>query len=48
MIDLPQTYLEPILVTTRPPCAKVRFDTEFLSLTQERRRRHRGWPTGAR
>jgi 2,4-dichlorophenol 6-monooxygenase len=36
MIDLPQTYLEPILVTNAAARgAKVRFDTEFLSLTQD-------------
>ena len=35
MIDLPQTYLEPILVTNAAARgAKVRFDTEFLSLDQ--------------
>jgi 2,4-dichlorophenol 6-monooxygenase len=36
MIDLPQTYLEPILVTQAAARgAKVRFDTEFLSLDQD-------------
>ncbi|MCK8681708.1 FAD-dependent monooxygenase [Streptomyces lichenis] len=36
MIDLPQTYLEPILTTTAAARgAKVRFDTEFLHLTQD-------------
>ncbi|MFF4350315.1 FAD-dependent oxidoreductase [Streptomyces sp. NPDC001530] len=36
MIDLPQTYLEPILVNNAAVRgAKVRFDTEFLSLTQD-------------
>jgi 2,4-dichlorophenol 6-monooxygenase len=36
MIDLPQTYLEPILVTNAAARgAKVRFDTEFLSLSQD-------------
>lgn len=36
MIDLPQTYMEPILVTQAAARgAKVRFDTEFLSLTQD-------------
>ncbi|HWC81478.1 MAG TPA: FAD-dependent monooxygenase [Pseudonocardiaceae bacterium] len=36
MIDLPQTYLEPILITNAAARgAKVRFDTEFLSLTQD-------------
>jgi 2,4-dichlorophenol 6-monooxygenase len=36
MIDLPQTYLEPILVTNAAARgAKVRFDTEFLSLEQD-------------
>ncbi|MDQ3404334.1 MAG: FAD-dependent monooxygenase [Actinomycetota bacterium] len=36
MIDLPQTYLEPILVTNAASRgAKVRFDTEFLSLEQD-------------
>jgi 2,4-dichlorophenol 6-monooxygenase len=36
MIDLPQTYLEPILVNNAAARgAKVRFDTEFLSLTQD-------------
>ena len=36
MIDLPQTYLEPILVTNAAARgAKVRFDTEFLSLDQD-------------
>ncbi|MGW3730545.1 FAD-dependent oxidoreductase, partial [Streptomyces sp. NPDC000851] len=36
MIDLPQTYLEPILTTNAAARgAKVRFDTEFLSLTQD-------------
>jgi 2,4-dichlorophenol 6-monooxygenase len=36
MIDLPQTYLEPILVTNAAARgAKVRFDTEFLSFTQD-------------
>jgi 2,4-dichlorophenol 6-monooxygenase len=36
MIDLPQTYLEPILVTNAAARgAKVRFDTEFVSLTQD-------------
>jgi 2,4-dichlorophenol 6-monooxygenase len=36
MIDLPQTYLEPILLQNAAARgAKVRFDTEFLSLTQD-------------
>jgi 2,4-dichlorophenol 6-monooxygenase len=36
MIDLPQTYLEPILVTNAAARgAKVRFDTEFLSMEQD-------------
>jgi 2,4-dichlorophenol 6-monooxygenase len=36
MIDLPQTYLEPILVTNAAARgAKVRFDTEFVSLSQD-------------
>jgi len=36
MIDLPQTYLEPILVTNAAARgARVRFDTEFLSLEQD-------------
>jgi 2,4-dichlorophenol 6-monooxygenase len=36
MIDLPQTYLEPILVThAAARGAKVRFDTEFVSFTQD-------------
>ncbi|MFF0203745.1 FAD-dependent oxidoreductase [Streptomyces sp. NPDC005017] len=36
MIDLPQTYLEPILVNNAASRgAKVRFDTEFLSFTQD-------------
>ncbi|GAA4670331.1 FAD-dependent monooxygenase [Amycolatopsis dongchuanensis] len=36
MIDLPQTYLEPILVSNAAARgAKVRFDTEFLSLEQD-------------
>ncbi|MGW0694345.1 FAD-dependent oxidoreductase [Streptomyces sp. NPDC002738] len=36
MIDLPQTYLEPILVKNAAERgAKVRFDTEFLSLEQD-------------
>jgi 2,4-dichlorophenol 6-monooxygenase len=36
MIDLPQTYLEPILVTgAAARGAKVRFDTEFLTLEQD-------------
>jgi 2,4-dichlorophenol 6-monooxygenase len=36
MIDLPQTYLEPILVSNAAARgAKVRFDTEFLSLAQD-------------
>lgn len=36
MIDLPQTYLEPILVSNAAARgAKVRFDTEFLSLHQD-------------
>jgi 2,4-dichlorophenol 6-monooxygenase len=36
MIDLPQTYLEPILVTNAAARgAKVRFDTEFLSFEQD-------------
>ncbi|MET8213033.1 FAD-dependent oxidoreductase [Streptomyces sp. NPDC055059] len=36
MIDLPQTYLEPILLKNAAARgAKVRFDTEFLSLTQD-------------
>ncbi|HEX3790526.1 MAG TPA: FAD-dependent monooxygenase [Pseudonocardiaceae bacterium] len=36
MIDLPQTYLEPILVTNAAARgAKVRFDTEFLELLQD-------------
>ncbi|GEC03516.1 2,4-dichlorophenol 6-monooxygenase [Streptomyces spinoverrucosus] len=36
MIDLPQTYLEPILTTNAAARgAKIRFDTEFLSLTQD-------------
>jgi 2,4-dichlorophenol 6-monooxygenase len=36
MIDLPQTFLEPILVTNAAARgAKVRFDTEFLSLEQD-------------
>jgi hypothetical protein len=36
MIDLPQTYLEPILVTNAAARgAKVRFDTEFLALDQD-------------
>jgi 2,4-dichlorophenol 6-monooxygenase len=36
MIDLPQTYLEPILVgNAAARGAKVRFDTEFVSLTQD-------------
>ncbi|MGW2713178.1 FAD-dependent monooxygenase, partial [Streptomyces sp. NPDC001356] len=36
MIDLPQTYLEPILVDNAAARgAKVRFDTEFLGLEQD-------------
>jgi 2,4-dichlorophenol 6-monooxygenase len=36
MIDLPQTYLEPILVSNAAARgAKVRFDTEFGSLSQD-------------
>ncbi|GAA3846176.1 FAD-dependent oxidoreductase [Amycolatopsis tucumanensis] len=36
MIDLPQTYLEPILIgNAAARGAKVRFDTEFLSLEQD-------------
>jgi 2,4-dichlorophenol 6-monooxygenase len=36
MIDLPQTYLEPILVSRAAERgAKLRFDTEFLSLQQD-------------
>ena len=36
MIDLPQTFLEPILVSNAAARgAKVRFDTEFLSFTQD-------------
>ena len=36
MIDLPQTYLEPILVKNAAARgAKIRFDTEFLSLEQD-------------
>lgn len=36
MLDLPQTYLEPILVKNAAERgAKVRFDTEFLSLEQD-------------
>jgi 2,4-dichlorophenol 6-monooxygenase len=36
MIDLPQTYLEPILVSNAAARgAKVRFDTEFLELSQD-------------
>ncbi|MFF3877265.1 FAD-dependent oxidoreductase [Streptomyces sp. NPDC001978] len=36
MIDLPQTYLEPILVSNAAARgAKVRFDTEFLDFTQD-------------
>ena len=36
MIDLPQNYLEPILVgAAAERGAKIRFDTEFLSLTQD-------------
>ncbi|MDT0465093.1 FAD-dependent oxidoreductase [Streptomyces gibsoniae] len=36
MVDLPQTYLEPILVSNAASRgAKVRFDTEFLSFTQD-------------
>ncbi|MFF5860105.1 FAD-dependent oxidoreductase [Streptomyces sp. NPDC012751] len=36
MLDLPQTYLEPILTSNAAARgAKVRFDTEFLSLTQD-------------
>ncbi|MEU8977353.1 FAD-dependent monooxygenase [Streptomyces sp. NPDC048309] len=36
MIDLPQTYLEPILVNNAAARgAKIRFDTEFLSLEQD-------------
>jgi len=36
MIDLPQTYLEPILVSNAAARgAKVRFDTEFLGLRQD-------------
>ena len=36
MTDLPQTYLEPILVANAAKRgAKVRFDTEFLSLEQD-------------
>lgn len=36
MIDLPQTYLEPILVSNAAARgAKVRFDTEFVSFTQD-------------
>ncbi|WP_182357682.1 FAD-dependent oxidoreductase [Tomitella gaofuii] len=36
MIDLPQTYMEPILVTNAAKRgAKCRFDTEFLSFTQD-------------
>src|SRR5574340_139581 len=36
MIDLPQTYLEPILVTNAAKRgAKCRFDTEFVSLEQD-------------
>ncbi|MEU0602789.1 FAD-dependent monooxygenase [Streptomyces sp. NPDC006393] len=36
MIDLPQTYLEPILVNNAAARgAKVRFDTEFLRFTQD-------------
>ncbi|MEU1601398.1 FAD-dependent monooxygenase [Streptomyces sp. NPDC005708] len=35
-VDLPQNYLEPILVSNAAARgAKVRFDTEFLSLTQD-------------
>ncbi|MFD9124260.1 FAD-dependent oxidoreductase [Kitasatospora sp. NPDC059571] len=38
MIDLPQTFLEPILVNNAAARgAKIRFDTEFLSLTQDER-----------
>ncbi len=36
MIDLPQTYMEPILVSNAAARgAKVRFDTEYLSLEQD-------------
>ena len=36
LVDLPQTYLEPILVTNAAARgAKVRMDTEFLSYTQD-------------
>ncbi|MGO4201655.1 FAD-dependent monooxygenase [Rhodococcus sp. TAF43] len=36
MIDLPQTYMEPILVTNAAERgAKCRFDTEFVSLEQD-------------
>lgn len=36
MIDLPQTYMEPILASTAAARgAKVRFDTEFLALEQD-------------
>ncbi|MGW1159450.1 FAD-dependent oxidoreductase [Streptomyces sp. NPDC002513] len=36
MVDLPQTFLEPILVNNAAARgAKVRFDTEFLSFTQD-------------
>ncbi|GAA2531755.1 MULTISPECIES: FAD-dependent oxidoreductase [Streptomyces] len=36
MIDLPQTYLEPILVSNAAARgAKVRFDTEFVGFTQD-------------
>jgi 2,4-dichlorophenol 6-monooxygenase len=36
MIDLPQTYLEPILVSNAAARgAKIRFDTEFLTLSQD-------------
>jgi 2,4-dichlorophenol 6-monooxygenase len=36
MIDLPQTYLEPILLSNAAKRgAKIRLDTEFLSLTQD-------------
>jgi 2,4-dichlorophenol 6-monooxygenase len=36
MIDLPQTYLEPILLANAAERgAKIRLDTEFLSLTQD-------------
>ncbi|MCG7202478.1 FAD-dependent oxidoreductase [Streptomyces arenae] len=36
MIDLPQTYLEPILVSNAASRgAKVRFDTEFIGFTQD-------------